>query len=270
MLPQQFGAAQLETVHRAHPDEHGHLVLAGLGHAGEHLAQRGVEATALALAHQGLHGTGRQALHLHEPDPQFVVLAGEDHLAAVDVGKLDFQAQAPRLFEVGRGVVVAALVAQDRGHELGRPVALEVDRLEAHHRVGRRVCLAEGIAREALHLTPDFGRHLVVDGVVLGPLDELGLEREELLGGALEAHGAAHEIGLAQGEPADDVGHAHHVLLVDHHTVGLVQEAQVGMQALGGLHAEVRLHEAAHHAAVAGTGTDERGGRDHQGEAVRL
>jgi hypothetical protein len=93
------------------------------------------------------------------------------------------------------------------------------------------VALVEAVAGEVLHLFPDLRRDVARAAVLLGAVDELVPVLRHLLE-LLLAHRLAQRVGLVEVEAGQDVGDAHHLLLVHHDPVGLAQdrlEALVGV-----------------------------------------
>ena len=118
--------------------------------------------------------------------------------------------------------------------------------------------LAEGVAREALHLPPQLLRDVRRDAVCQRAGDEPFPVVFHRLPVAFLAHALAQSLGLAQRHAGDGVGDLDHVFLVDHDAEGLVQNRlQFRMQIADGLSAVVAVDERLHHAAVGDAGTDD-------------
>jgi hypothetical protein len=121
-------------------------------------------------------------------------------------------------------VGVAELGAEHGRHELHRVVRLQERSLVAEERVGGRVRLVEAVARELVQDVEDRVGGLLVDAVErLRPGDEL----PALLGHGdrvLLPHGPAQHVGAPERVAGDDLRRLHHLLLVDHHPVGLAAD----------------------------------------------
>ena len=147
----------------------------------------------------------------------------------IDRGRLDAQAQAPRLVaEFGELVRVALVQRHRRRNELHGIVRLEPAGLVGDQRIGRRVALVEAVVGE-------FGQQ--IENLV-----RLGLEHAALHGAAHEAvalgvhlrldllaHGAAQQIRLAQRIARQGLGRLHHLFLVDDDAAGLLQDRAQGL-----------------------------------------
>jgi hypothetical protein len=149
---------------------------------------------------------------------------GELVAALVDVGGEDLDPHLARLGHVlHHRVGVADAARQERGHEVGRVVRLEVRRVVRHHRVGDRVRLVEAVAPERLDLAGD-----VLDDRALVPLvDRLRDELAELLLDELRvllAHRLAQHVGLGERDAGERLRDAHHLLLVGDHALRLAQD----------------------------------------------
>ena len=143
---------------------------------------------------------------------------------AVYVGWQDLEAERARLAEqVDHLVRVVHVGRQHRGHELGRIMGLEPGGLVGHQRIGRRMRLVESVAGELLHGVEDRIGHAFVDAVLRRAFAEDGAVAGHLLD-LLLAHGPAQQVGTAERIAADDLGHLHDLLLVDHDAVGLAQD----------------------------------------------
>ena len=109
--------------------------------------------------------------------------------------------------------------------------------------VDRGMRAVEAVARERLEVLPDLLDHVGVHAVAEAALDELHLLRVELLADLL-ADRKAEDVGLREREAGERLRHRHHVLLIDHHAVGLsqdrLQRMGVGHRLLPVLAADVR------------------------------
>ena len=149
-----------------------------------------------------------------------------------------------------------------------RIVSLQIRRDERQVRVGGRVRLVEAVAGELLHQVEDFFGLLRRMAVGLGAVDEARALLGHLLG-LLLAHGAAQQIGFAERVAGQAVGDLHHLLLVDHHAVGLFQDFLHLRQIVDHfLAAVLAIDEVVDHAH--GAGAIERVQRDQILDAVRL
>ena len=103
--------------------------------------------------------------------------------------------------------------------------------LVRHQRIGGGVRLVEAVAGEFFHQVEDGVGLVAGQAVLRRALAELGALLRHLLDVFL-AHRAAQQIGAAERVAADDLRHLHHLLLIDHDAVGLLQDrldARVGI-----------------------------------------
>ena len=197
-----------------------------------------------ALGHQLLHGRLADVLD----GPQRVAdgalpirLAGcrrhrEGGAGSVDIGRQQGDAEALQLLtEDVQLVRVVEVQGHGRGEELYRVVGLQVCRLVGDKGIGGGVRLVEAIAGELGHLL-EYQRGLGLGhGTRHRAIDEhLALLVHFLLD--LLAHGAAQDVGRAQGVAGEFLGDLHDLLLVDHDAEGLLEDALQGrVQVVGGL-----------------------------------
>ena len=103
--------------------------------------------------------------------------------------------------------------------------------------------LVEAVVRELVEQVPDLLGLRLADAVVGGALQEQRLLRVHL-GLDLLAHGAAQQIGAAEGEARELAGDLHHLLLIDDDALRLVEDAvDRGVQALALLAAVLDVAE---------------------------
>jgi hypothetical protein len=141
----------------------------------------------------------------------------------IDVGRLDAEPHRAALLHVLDDLVcLVHFRREQRGHELDGIVGLEIRGLVRDVRVARGVGLVEPVARELLDQVPDPLALASIDLVGLAAGDELlTLLRHQLA--VLLPHRLAERIGFSERESGEIGGQAHHLLLVDHHAVGLLQ-----------------------------------------------
>ena len=82
--------------------------------------------------------------------------------------------------------------------------------------------LRERVAGELLDLIEDVVGDALIDARLVRAFEELRAHLDHLLR-LLLRHGAAQEVGLAEGEAREALGHVHHLLLVEHDAVGAGQ-----------------------------------------------
>ena len=145
-------------------------------------------------------------------------------LAGIDIGRqhanIHFAAFVDVLHDLRH---VAGFRREQRGHEIDRIVRLQISRYECQKRISRRVRLVEAVSGELLHQVEDLLGLLRR----MTPLRRALHEAAALLGHLfrfLLAHGAAQHVGLAQRVAGDAIRDLHHLLLVDHDAVGLLQD----------------------------------------------
>ena len=102
-------------------------------------------------------------------------------------------------------------------------MGLEVRGLVGHQRIGGGVRLVESVAGELFHQVEHLRGHVLAD--LVGA--RAGDEDRALLGhflGLLLAHGPSQQVGGAQRVAADHLRDLHHLLLVDHDSVGRTED----------------------------------------------
>ena len=99
---------------------------------------------------------------------------------------------------------------------------LQPGRVVRQQRIGGGVRLVEAVARELLHQVEDLVGLRLRDALLRRALGKDGAVRHHLLE-LLLAHRAAQQVGAAERVAADDLRHLHHLLLVDHDPVGLLE-----------------------------------------------
>ena len=118
---------------------------------------------------------------------------------------------------------VGEVAGEVGGEELGGIVAFQPAGLIGDPCIAGGVGLVEGILREFLPVLPDLVQHLLRMAVGLAALHELVLElvQNRYL---LLAHRLAELVRLTLREAGQLLGKKHHLLLVDGHTVGVLEE----------------------------------------------
>ena len=269
-----------ERIHRAATDERFRLAFADV-HPRQKILQRRIGLVPPVLE-DGVDGVAAQMLHLHQTDTHSATFLrmgsvrndvtlspskGDRTMCCrrnkpvftfIDIRQQKGETQPPRLLDVGAGVVKPTLIRQYRRHEFRRVVRLQPGGLVRDQRERGAVRLAEGVARETLHLPPqllrDLGRHPVCQRAGDEPLPVVF----HRLPVALLAHAFPQPLGFAQRHAGDGVGDLDHVFLIDHDAEGLIQNRlQLRMQIADGLPAVMAVDERLHHAAVGDAGTDD-------------
>ena len=227
-----------------------------------------------ALLGEPAHGFAAHALDGCERIPDRLLAIGvplhhELGRGPVHVGRQELDAD---LLEVAPVAVqlfdVAHIERHGRGEELDRMVGLEVGRLVADQRIGGGVALVEAVACELVDLVEDRRSLVLLDAVLLCALDEARALRVHLRLDLL-AHGAAQQVGAAERIAAQHLRDLHDLLLVDHDTVGFLQDSfQQGMKVVWFFLAVLALDVARN--VFHRTGPIERHHGDDVLEAVRL
>ena len=149
---------------------------------------------------------------------------GEIGAGPVDVGNRHLDPLDPALVQVhGRVLELVLDAGEQGGHVFHRVVGLQVGDLVGDVAVAVAVALVEGVVGELL----DDAEHLGAQRSPVAPGLDPGHELLPLLGHGradLLAHGLAQRVGLGQRVAGEPLGHAHHVLLVDHQPVGVGQD----------------------------------------------
>ena len=122
--------------------------------------------------------------------------------------------------------------------------------------------LGETVTGEGSHHLPDApGDRLRHTAALGGSGDEALLQDLHLLAGVEVAHRPAQQVGLGQAEAGQLVGDAQHLLLVEDHAIGILQERLQGRVRVGSrFQAAVARHEGVLQTAGERAGTVERQG----------
>ena len=246
-----------------------HQLLLAHRHPVDEFVDGAVLPVAFAFAQDQLDGGALQVLDVDESHEDGGTDDPRVEQAPVDARQFDGGTLPLRLVEIDPGVVKPAEIIDHGYHEFEWMVGLEVEALEALDGIGGRMGLREGVAREGFDLPPYLRRHLVgaaqlpaVGKIFLLDQPELP-ERPEL-----PRHCPAEHIGFGQVQSGKMVGHLDHILLEDHHPVGLAQLLlQDGME-VGEVVGMVEPPDVlAHHPRLGHPGADDRTGR-HQADVV--
>ena len=206
-------------------------------------------------------------------DEGAVVGDGELPLGGVHRGRSHLQAHGPALVDESDHLVgVVHVGAEDGGHEGGGIVGLEPEGLIGDQGIGGAMGLVEAVAGELIHQVEDVGRRPAVDAPLGRPRLEDGalLVHLRLL---LLAHGAAQQVGAAQGVAGQDLGDLHHLFLVEDDAVGGLED---GLQVRVGIgHRRLAVlagDEVVHHAGLQGPGAEQghQGGHVLEGVGAQL
>ena len=159
---------------------------------------------------------------------------------------------------------------KQRRHKLDLIMRLQVGGHVGDQGVSGRMRFVETVARELLDQPEQFGSLLLRHALGVGALDELLAELgdglELLLADRLDA-----TVGVGQLDAAQAIEDSHHLLLVDHHAVGLFQDLfHHRVFVLGLLPAVLHLDVVVDHAAFQRAGAIQGIGGDDVQELVGL
>ena len=178
---------------------------------------------AIACQENHLHGIGADIFHGVQTETHRPIVDGEIQAGGVDVRR-QYRHPHGTAFgnEIHHLVRVVHVAAEQGRHVLHRVMGLEVGSLVGDEAVGCRVGFIESVTREVIDQVEYF--------IGLVPLDiPVGASQDEhftLLGhlsGNFLADGPAQDIRLSQRKPSKHLHRLDHLLLVDHHAVGLLQ-----------------------------------------------
>src|SRR5262245_49149351 len=128
-----------------------------------------------------LCGAAAHALDSSQPEDNLTVTDGEFRLTLVDVGGTDFDAEPLGINDMFDKyfalVAVVDLARQQRRHELGRVVGLQIGSLVADLGVRRRVALVEPIPAKDDDQAEDLFGSILPDATLLCPGEEIGPHR---------------------------------------------------------------------------------------------
>ena len=127
----------------------------------------------------------------------------------------------------GEFVGIAEIERHGGGEEGHGVVRLEPGGVIADQGIGGGVGFVEAVFGEALHEVEDLAGRGGGHALAGGTLDEGGALALHFLH-VFFAHGAAQQVGAAEGEAGHDLGDLHHLFLIDHDAIGLGQDGVDG------------------------------------------
>ncbi len=212
----------------------------------------------VAGGEDGIDGVAAYVLDGGEAETNSCGAGGEVGAGNLHVGRLDGDAHFAALLDVLDHVFgLGNFRAQQRRHELYRVVGLEIGGVVGQQGVGRGVRLVEAVAGELLHQIEDADYFVFGVLALEGSLDKAGALLGHLLG-IFFAHGAAKQIGFAQGVAGEHVGDLHDLLLVDDDSQRLLEQGfEFGQFVADDAAAPLALDEVVDHAALDRAGTVE-------------
>ena len=261
-LPKQLGLGLLREAESSASDEQNKLFQCER-HPRDEILQARKRPSRLAFGNEILHKPLLDALQMHKAHEDRSSVQSGEVVAAVDARQMDFGPHAPRLVEVEPGLIEATKIIDDRHLKLQRIVALQIEALVALHGIRGRMRLREGIARKRLNLPPQLAHQGI--GITLG----LAVVEETLrdllklrLVAHLMSHHAAQHIGIGKVQSRKVMPHLKHILLIDHHAIGLGQQLfQQRMLIVHRLGMMEAMDVFAHHARARHARTDDGAGR---------
>ena len=195
----------------------------------------------------------------------------EVHVARICIRRKDGDAHAARfvniLYDFFR---VSGFRSQQRGHKFHGIVRLEPGGLISQERIGAGVGFVESVAGKLGHeIENAFG--LFRRNFMGGAAGEEFLALRGHLVAILFAHGAAQDIGFAEGKSGQAIGDLHDLLLIKNDAVGFFQDFLQFRQIVGDFFLAVLAgDEIVDHAALDGAGAIERVERGQVFEARGL
>ena len=178
----------------------------------------------LARVDDILHGRLAHAFDSGQTETDIAPLVDrEANLAVIDIGPQHREAHPLALVHEEADLLdVRQVAAQQRGHELGRIVGLQIGRLIGNVSVAGRVRLVERVRRERLPVPPYLLADFRVVPVLLRALDELGLHLVQHVA-LLLSHRLAQRVGLSPGKAGQLLRQQHDLLLIDRNAVRVLQ-----------------------------------------------
>ena len=178
----------------------------------------------LPLFDDRFHGRLAQPFDCPQAEGQIVPNDAELDVGLVHVGRQDGDSHAAGVVDVlGNAVRTLHPARQERRHELGREVGLEIGRLIGDRAVGGRVRLVEAVAGELFDHAEKFRGLGRLQAGLLGPFEKLlAVFRDRaqfFLADRLDA-----AVGGRQLDATQAIQNPHHLFLVDHDAVGLQQD----------------------------------------------
>ena len=253
----EHGFAGAERVHGAALDEAFEDAL--VEEAGFDALAEIVERFEFALAEtgfaNGLGGVFADVLDGGHAEADGIADGSEEEIALVDVGRKDGNAHAARFVDVLDLLFgVAGFGGEERGHKFDGIVRFELGGLIGEKRVGAGVRLVEAVAGEFFHQIENADGFLVGNFIFLAAGKELGA-----LGGHffffLLAHGAAENVGFAEGEAGQAIGDLHDLFLIEDDAVGFFENVLELGKFVGDFgFAVLAIDEIVDHAALNGAG----------------
>ena len=219
----------------------------------------------------GFEGCATDALDAGESETDGPVRNAEDEFGVVDVGGEDFDAVFSCVVDGSDDLVGVVLIAgHEGGVELGGVVTFEIGGLVGDEGVGGGVAFVEAVFGESGDEVKDVAGLFFVDAVFDASLDE----DESLLVHLLDflfSHGAAHDVGAAEGVSGHDLCGLHDLLLVDEDAVCFFEDIfEEGVGVFDVAKFIFAVDELVHHAGAHGARSEEGDGGDHVFEAVRF
>ena len=204
----EHGFARTERIHGATLDEAFEDALveeAGLDALAE-IVERFEFAAIEARFANGFGGVLADVFDGGHAEADGIADGSEEEIALVDVGRKDGNAHAAGLVDVFDLLFgVTGFGSEQGGHELDRIVRLEPGGLVGEKSVGAGVRLVEAVAGEFFHQVEDTDGFFVGNFILVAAGEELGALRGHFFL-FLFAHGAAQDIGFAEGKAGEAIG----------------------------------------------------------------
>jgi hypothetical protein len=216
-------------------------------------------------------GVVADILYRGQPEADGVAMRREVSVAHVDVRRFDGDAHLAALVDVLNHVVGASRHrGEQRSHELYRIARLQIRGVVGQKCIRGRVRLVEAVAGKLGHEVEDLLDFLRRIAALYRAFDEtLALLCHLLV--LLLAHGAAQQVGFAEGVTCQAVGDLHHLFLVDDDAQSLLQYfLQLGQFVLDLFAAMLAIDEIVNHATLDRAGTVERVQRGKVFDRIRL
>ena len=227
-----------EFIHRGRKDQALDHLLIDLEvlASSEEITEGGELTVDLTIDNELSDGAFTDVLNGRQTDTDLLVTLGRElHKTLIDRRRQDLDAHLLTDGRVpgGRGLISEEAV-EHRGHKLRRIVVFEVSGIVTDHGISGSVGLIERISRELRYVVKDLSRDRLGYAVgdrtgnfpalfVFSAVDKcLAVFFHE--GGLLLRHGAADVVGLAHREAREISNDLHDLFLIDHTSVGHVQD----------------------------------------------
>ena len=187
------------------------------------LGQRAKGAIALAGLNQLAYRPIPQIADRRKAKQDAITHRGEVDPRCIHIRRHHFDAHGVAVGDIALHLVAGSGIHREQRRHIGhRIVGLEIGGLVGHSAIGRGMAFVEAVLGKQHHLLKQGFRNPGIDAPLGGTIDKLALVLLHLTF-LLLAHGAAQQVRFTQGITGQLLGDLHDLLLVDHDSVGFLQ-----------------------------------------------